>query len=193
MFLDIKDFPALKYLVDHVDDYALEFENNYKNNNLLHEFLTSKPREFIPNHIKYWTRENGIYPDQIGYEDEDVALIAFPLYKTGFPINWYDPIKAFPKLYEDILKVNGINFSAFFRLSPGLEVLEHAHNQANYIFHLCLFDIDGESKLICNGHEKILKKKGDYALFDYSLPHSSINRSKTERINLVIDFTPKLI
>ena len=102
MFIELDQFPQLQNMVKHVDILAVEFENQYKKTSLLHEFLTSKPGQFVPTHIEYWTRENGIYPDQIGYTAEDVALVAFPIFKKGFPIKWYDPQTAFPKLYSEM-------------------------------------------------------------------------------------------
>ncbi len=194
MFYDLKDFPFLQNLVDNVDkvgEELLHLKNNSTFMERFYDYPPSTPIEEVTTHVDYWVRESGIHPDQIGYEARNGEWVAFALYKTGFPIKWFDVNKEFPFTIQEILKVPNVNFSAFFRIAPSAGSNEHSHNKANLIFHLTLYDLDGESVMRCNGEEKILSKKGDWCIFDYSKPHSSFNFSKTDRINLIIDFTPQ--
>lgn len=186
MFYEIENFPFLKNMVNNVDLFAEEFLRQ-KGQPFISDFLNA-PLPELNSHSQYWIKENGIDSSQIGYDARDGSWSSFPLYKKGFPIKWYEVEKAFPLISEGISKVPDLNFSAFFRLAPGSGTKEHRHAAANLIFHLCLSDVDGESVLACDGKEKIISKKGDYALFDYSKPHSSFNSGKTDRINLIVDF-----
>jgi aspartyl/asparaginyl beta-hydroxylase (cupin superfamily) len=187
MFYEIDHFPFLKTLVDKVDLFSKEFEQQ-KKQPLLADFLNASLPE-LNSHTHYWIKEGGFDSTQIGYDARDGSWASFPLFKKGFPIKWYDVEKSFPETYKHILSVPEVNFASFFRLAPDSGTKEHVHTVSNFIFHLCLSDPDGESVLKCDGHEKIFQKKGDYALFDYSKPHSSFNSGKKDRINLVVDFS----
>lgn len=186
MFYDIKKFPFLKELVDNVDLFADEFSRQ-KEQAFISDFLNA-PLPELNSHSQYWIKENGIDSSQIGYDARDGSWSSFPLYKKGFPIKWYNVEETFPLIHQRIKNVPKLNFSAFFRLAPDSGTKEHQHTASNFIFHLCLFDVDGESVLTCDGKEKVIRKKGDYALFDYAKPHSSFNFGKTDRINLIVDF-----
>lgn len=194
MFYNLDSFPFLKTLVDNVDIVGKELMDLKNSSNLLDKFFDyppDTPLSETTSHVDYWIREGGFHPDQIGYEARNGEWVAFALYKVGFPIKWMDVEKLFPFTYQQIIKVPNANFAAFFRIAPNSGSNEHQHNKANLIFHLCLFDLDADSVMRCDGEEKILRKKGDWCIFDYSKPHSSFNYSSGDRINLVIDFTPE--
>lgn len=189
MFYSIDNYTEIKNIVAEYKTIKEEFYSQ-KNNDLIQKFLTCKPGTPLSEHIGYWARESSISPEQIGYTEDDVAIVALPLFKKGFKIHFYNVAETFPKLMPMLEKIPGINFAAFFRLAPGEIVLEHAHSQKNLILHLCLTDLDGDAIITCAGKKRKLRMSGDHCLFDYSQPHSSENLSTIERINLIIDFTP---
>lgn len=189
MFYDISEFPFLEKILKNADAIANEFGQKKDDpllQNLMHDTTPIHNR-----HIEYWAKDGGFHVDQIGYDVGYGNAMPFVLFKKGFPIKQYDPHQMLPYTMEQILTVPGINFSAFFRLPPAGGTNEHVHIPKNLIFHLCLFDMVGESVMRCDGQEKIMKARGDYAIFDYTKPHSSFNYGQTSRLNLVIDFTPE--
>lgn len=193
MFYELKDFPFLQNLVDNVDKVTAELNNLRANNTVLDKFFDYPPDTPLTettSHVEYWIKESGIHPDQIGYEARKGEWVAFPLYKKGFPIKWLNMQEAFPFTMSQIMETPGVNFSALFRIAPNSGSNEHAHSQSNFIFHLCLYDLDNDSEMICDGKKKILRKKGDWCIFNYSKPHSSFNYSTKDRVNLIIDFNP---
>jgi len=193
MFYSISEFPFLSPAVERMTQLRDELLTVGRETNLLDGFYncTADIMERTESrHIQYWSKDNGFHPEQVGYDARNGEWTAIPLYKHGFPIRWYDAPSAFPVAYDLMKAVPQVNFSAFFRLAPGAGTREHVHTNRNLIFHLCLFDLDGESVMHCNGEERILKKAGDYCLFDYSKPHWSHNSSGSDRINFIIDFTP---
>jgi len=193
MFYDIKDFPFLQEIVANTDQIQREFLTLHKTSTFLDEFYSFPvdiPGNERTRHVEYWVRDNGFHPDQVGYDSRDGEWMALTIFKNGFPIKWYNVEEKFPTAYRQVMKVPQVNFSAFFRLAGEAGTKEHTHTNRNLIFHLCLFDLNGESVMNCDGDQRILKKKGDWCIFDYSKPHSSFNYSKDDRVNLIVDFTP---
>jgi aspartyl/asparaginyl beta-hydroxylase (cupin superfamily) len=186
MFYDIKDFPFLENIVANTDLLALELESKMNLPFMANFFATTLPD--LNSHTEHWIRENGLEAEQAGYDARNGSWASFPLYKKGFPIKWYDVNTEFPETISLINSIPKVNFAAFFKITPGSGTQEHVHLESNLIFHLCLSDVGGESVITCNGKNKIIKQKGDFCLFDYSLPHSSFNYGKKDRINLIIDF-----
>lgn len=191
MFYDLSEFPFLKKILENRDIIQKEFELNYAHPILMKHFANA-PKEYPfyeeAEAINKWVTENNIHPAQKGYDSRIGEWTAFPLYKRNYEIKWYNPKKEFPntlKLLQDIPK---INLAGFFRIKPNSGTKEHAHSQKHFIFHLCLTDLIGESEIICEGERKVLCKKGDWCLFDYSKLHSSFNFSSNDRINFIIDF-----
>lgn len=189
MFYEAKNIPELKYIIENHPRIIQELKNA-ENLEIIQKFYTCKPGTPLSDHIAYWAKESSISPEQIGYTEDDVAIVALPLFKKGFKVHLFDVAQTFPFLFPLLEKIPGINFAAFFRLAPGEIVLEHAHSMNNHILHLCLTDLNGDAIITCNGEKRVLRNIGDYCMFDYSKPHSSVNHSSIERINLVIDFTP---
>lgn len=187
MFYDINNYPFLKPIQDNIDVIVDEF-NAQKKKELMQDFLNSTIPE-IKSHTQYWIKEGGFDETQIGYDARDGSWASFPLFKKGFPIKWYNVNESFPETIKLIESVPNVNFASFFRLGPNSGAKRHQHLQSNLIFHLCLTDLNNDSELECNGEKKIFRKKGDWCLFNYSLPHSSFNFATENRINLVIDFT----
>ncbi|HCN37867.1 MAG TPA: hypothetical protein DIS94_09165 [Bacteroidetes bacterium] len=192
MFYDLKNFPFLKCLVDNVELYSNEYLALRDSSMYMKEFLDCPPErtpDETPSHLTYWALENGLKPEQTGYDLRNGEWTAFPIYKDGFPVKWYDACSAIPKTYDKVLKIPGIYFAAYFRLAPGAGTKDHSHTQSHLVFHLLLEDLkDGVSVMRCGNEERILAKKGDWCLFDYSVRHSSDNFAKSDRVNLAIDF-----
>ena len=67
-------------------------------------------------------------------------------------------------------------------------IKSHKHLERHLAFHLCLENLDGHSEIYCGNEKRILKNRGDWAIFDTSVSHSSFNFSNTNRINIAIDF-----
>ncbi len=189
MFYDIEHFPVLQQLRANVDRIAEELYRA-DSDPVVADFLSETPQVPYYRHVEYWTRDVGIHPEQIGDTPAYGGSIALPLYKRNFPVKDYNPEAAFPFLFPLQLQVPELNFSAFFRLPPESGTREHTHTSRNLIFHLCLSDADGISTLTCAGEQRALGRKGDYVIFDYSKPHSSFNKGRKDRINLVCDFVP---
>lgn len=188
MFYPIDNYSFLKNIRDNVDVIANELTAQL-GQDLMADFINSKVPE-LNSHTHYWIKEGGFDETQIGYDARDGSWASFPLFKKGFPIKWYEVEKIFPETHHLISQVPNANFASFFRLGPNSGAKRHQHLQSNLIFHLCLVDLDKDSELECNGEKVIFRKKGDWCLFNYSMPHSSFNHSTNDRINLVIDFTP---
>ena len=191
MFLDETEYPFLNVIKQNVNVISEEFFFAVKKHEILDVFYnTNEPS--IYNHISYWIKENKFHPDDIGYEVRNGIWSGFPIYKSGFPINWYDVKLFFPETLKLLKFVPGINFSSFMRLDSKAMTTAHRHLMKNNIYHLLLNDLDGKCEFSCNEFKKDLKEKGDSLLFDYSQEHSSINLSAQKRINFTIDFDPYL-
>jgi len=187
MFYNPLDFPFLARIIDNKQAIINEFTAKIKSD-LLHNFLQDEV-PILHSHTEYWIKEGGFDSETIGYDSRIGTFGSFPLFKKGFPIKWCDIESEFPVMLSHIKSVPKVNFSALSRLGINSGLDEHVHCNKNLIFHLCLTDVQGISILRCNGKERVLSRPGDYALFDYSLPHSSFNYGKSDRINLAIDFS----
>ena len=186
MFYDIKQFPFLQEILDNLDSIIEEFEK-VKNKELLSDFIHNDYPE-INSHILYYAKDQSITLEDIGYDFRNESWGAFPLYKNGFEIKWYNVLQHFPKTSQLISKVPNTYFSAFVKLTKNKGILPHQHHDKNIIFHVCLYNLYGYSELYCGNEKKVLKNKGDWAIFDASVQHHSINFSNTDRINFVVDF-----
>ncbi len=188
MFLDPLKIPFLDELISNKELLFSEFENAKKSEQSLSEFLETKDPTF-PNHTKYWVLENYLDADQTGYDLRNGLWSAYPLFKKNFPISWYPVEKRFPLLTTLFKKNPAIEFACFMRLESLAETKPHVHSRQHLIFHLLMNDLDNDGCIFtCNGHVKLLRKKGEFLMFDYSLEHSTQNTASVDRINLVIDF-----
>ncbi|HRG00713.1 MAG TPA: aspartyl/asparaginyl beta-hydroxylase domain-containing protein [Bacteroidia bacterium] len=189
MFIDYTQYPFLNKFVDNINTISDEFEQANTSLKDLHLFVNDvNPTIF--NHVDYWIKDNRFHPDDIGYEAREGIWGAFPLYKMGYPINWYNVKEHFPKTYELLKTVPNLNFASFMRLDSQAKTMPHKHQMKNNIFHLLLNDLDKPCFFNVNGQETSLQFKGDALLFDYSLEHSSFNASSDTRITFTIDFDP---
>lgn len=191
MFIEHSEFNFLNIIINNIDIISEEFEAASKTE-FLSAFLNEK-NPTIYNHVEYWIRDNKFHPDNIGYEVRDGVWASFPLYKIGFPINWYNPKEYFPRTLALLKATPALNYASFMRLDAGSLVTPHKHLMKNYIFHVLINDLDGECEFSVENSRKSLKKKGDALLFDYSKEHSSVNKSSKSRITFTVDFDPYLL
>lgn len=187
MFYSIDNFPFLKPFIDQADLISTEFSTARKNVQALNAFMLDELPELY-SHTDYWSKETGIDGDTLGYDARNGTWGAFPIYKKGFPIKWYDVNKELPIISSLLKDVPELSFSSFMRLGPNSGTAPHAHKLSHLIFHLALFDNPDTSFLKCNEEEITFSKKGQYAIFDYSNMHSSFNSGKIDRVHLTIDF-----
>lgn len=189
MFIDYNKIEFLRNIVVNVNDLSGEFIKAQNQLVELKKFVNDSDPIFH-HHVDYWIRDNKFHPDDVGYEVREGVWCSFPLYKMGFPINWYDLKTIFPVTYNILSTVPNLNFSSYMRLDPNAKTTSHKHLMKNYIFHVLLFDLDAPCVFYVNGKEKSIQKKGDAVLFDYSLEHSSHNTSTFKRFDFTIDFDP---
>lgn len=187
-FQDIEQFPFLKPFIENRNLIIEEFikaKNSFK---ILSDFISSNDPELF-SHSYHWLNDQGLTPESGGYDARDKVWAAFPIYKRGFPFNWYEPKKHFPMICDLLEKVPNVYFSAFFREGVNSGALEHTHNTSRFIFHLCLTEHEeGKCILTVNNETKSFTKETRYLIFDYSKPHSSFNYDTKDRINFIIDF-----
>ena len=191
MFIDETNFPFLKVIKNDVNVISDEFFYAVDKYEILDIFYNST-EPTIYNHIAYWVKENKFHPEDIGYDVRNGVWSGFPIYKSGFPINWYDVKSYFPETLKLLKLVPGINFSSFMRLDPNAMTTAHKHLMKNNIYHLLINDLDGKCEFTCESFKKDVAKKGDSLMFDYSNEHSSVNLSTKKRIDFTIDFDPFL-
>lgn len=190
MFLDYTQYPYLVTIQKNIELISEEFSNAIQSKEILSILYNSEDN--IDYYTGHWTRENGFHPEQVGFDIRVGDYSTLAIYKKDFPIRTVNIENYFHKTIELIRKeVPNVHLISFFRMAPGAKLLEHTHNRKHLIFHLALRDLEnGTCELTCGKEKLTLKRKGDTALFDYTIPHSSFNNSNTERINLVIDFEP---
>ncbi len=187
MFYRIEQFPYLQKIREHCSLISREFETAVGALPELNDFMQKKLPETY-SHIDYWIRETGIDEETVGYDSRKGIWGAFPLFKEGFPIKWYDVNVHFPRSISLVSGVDKVYFSSFMRLGPGSGTAAHAHKLSHLIFHLALFDNPGGSELTCGTQTAYFEKQGDYCIFDYSNLHSSQNHGTLDRIHLTVDF-----
>ncbi len=188
MFYDPSKLDFLRLLTENVDVISEEFIWAKDKIAELKKFMNDENPELF-SHVDHWTIETGIHSDILGYDSRNGAWGAFPLFKVGFPIKWYDVEDYFPKTLALIENVPDVFFSSLVRLGPQSGTKKHRHSIPHLVFHLSLLDHDNGGSYITCGEEKIdFSKKGDFCLFDYRVEHSSFNHSDVDRVNLVVDF-----
>lgn len=141
--------------------------------------------------VEEWIRSGGFHQEQIGYDSRDGEWKTFPLWKSDQP-QLASTIKNFlPRTIQVLESVPDLYFASFFKQPPKANIKTHHHILEHYIAHFLLNDlVDGHALIQVNQSKRVLKNKGDCVVFDYTCPHSSMNLSNTDRINLVIDFKP---
>lgn len=187
MFIDTEKYPFLGGISDRHNTIRREFFRAAKKNQPLGGALHGRTN-YIDQHLDEWVDENGFHPDQIGYDIRGGSYSGFSLYKEGKP-NTISLASSFDKTMALLGTIPKLHFAAFVIMTPGALLKEHAHSQSRLIFHTLLNDlVGGKCKMTCGGDVRSLAKAGDSVLFNYSIPHSSVNHASNNRINLIIDF-----
>ncbi|WP_111657754.1 aspartyl/asparaginyl beta-hydroxylase domain-containing protein [Isoalcanivorax indicus] len=187
MFLDAARHRYLMRLVDNVSAISQELDQALADNaEIRHALLTDMAMDYPSNQ---WTWENAINTDAVGYDLRQGSYTMLALYKPGHALTAaHAAFRHTLRLLDD---VEGIAYACISALDPGAHLGLHTHSRSRQIFHLLLNDLQGGAcELICDGHQRTLEKRGDTALFDYSLPHESRNHSDSVRFNLMVDFLP---
>lgn len=189
MFLNSNKFPYLIAIKENIDIISSEFYEALKNEEIRKILYQSEDN--IDYYSAHWTRDNGFHPEQIGYDIREGDYSTLALYKKGFPIKTIEIEKYFPNTINLVKQIPNLHLLSIFRMAPNTKLLEHVHTRSHLIFHLLLNNLENGSCALTCGNETIyLTNKGDTALFNYSLPHSTFNNCSSERFNLVIDFEP---
>lgn len=188
MFYDFENIDYLKRMIENVDLIQNELLKAMKSVPELNDFMNDD-MPVIHSHLEHWLRENKLDLETLGYDPRNGSWGAFPIFKKGFPIKWYDSPKEFPEIFKLINGVPNPYFASFMKLRANSITKEHAHNMPGHlIFHINLFDIDNYTVLKCGDETMSFSKKGDSCLFDYNLSHAPSSFSKDNRINFAIDF-----
>ena len=185
-FYNIDDFGYLKYFKDHFSQIQEEYQNAQNLIPEFHAFINNENCEF-PSHTLYWLEENGIYDDP-----RNGIWEAFPVYKNGFPVKWYDAPSTFKTLFKGFDNIPGFKSCFFFKLGPDSETFEHSHIDNNLIMHISMQDTNGPCILNCEGEDRSLAKVGDSLLFNNSKKHYTYNKGTADRISLIIDIASPL-
>lgn len=191
-FYTTKDFPIFEDIIAQVDLIRGELDNAMKHQEV-HQLISSKEGEpkFLEGYSSYWVNDNGFSKEQIGYDIRDGEYFAMAIFKKGYPIKHLDTEQFFPNTNQLIQRVPNVYFSAFFRMNAHAILNAHTHTRRHLIFHLLTNDlVGGVCTITVNGEDRILSKKGDYVIFDYSLEHETHNDSDSDRYNFIIDFNP---
>jgi len=187
MFLDASRHHYLAQLVDNVSLIGEELSQALTHSpDVRQALLTEMAMDYPSNQ---WTWENAINTDAVGYDLRQGSYTMLALYKPGHDLAAAQA--AFRNTLAMLGDVEGINYACISALDPGAHLGLHTHSRSRHIFHLLLNDLEGGvCEIVCDGHRKTLARKGDTALFDYSLPHESSNHSRSMRFNLMVDFLP---
>lgn len=189
-FYDIKEYPFLNTFISNIDIIAEELKTASSKNELIHSVL-NPTEDIIEHYTNYWVKDNGFHPDQIGYDIRKGEYTTLAIFKKEFSIKHFNAEELFPKTLHLLEKVNGLYYSGFFKMFPQAELGSHVHNRKHLIFHLLLNDLEnGECYMTCGDQTRVMKRRGDHVLFDYSVAHESHNASGSSRVNFVVDFNP---
>lgn len=187
MYKPISEFSFLEKLVKHKDEVSKEFFDSAKKLGFLEPFENKKENSFSK-YMDYWTKDSGIHREQTGKDYRNGGVFDLPLFKDQFPIKEYSPKDVFPNTMELLNEfLPKIYFACFLKTEPYSGISTHAHTLKHNIFHLLLNDLEFGFEFTVNEEKKILKKTGDYLIFDYSNPHSTSNLSNQCRYGLMID------
>lgn len=185
MFIDVSRYGFLEPIVAQVDSISLELERALSSIPAVREaLLTDMAMDFPSNQ---WTWDNAINTAAVGYDLRQGSYTMFSLYKEGHDLQLAR--ESFPTTLELIGNVEGMVYACISALAPGAHLHRHAHNRRHNIFHLLLNDLHGgRCEMLCGEERLMLGRKGDTALFDYSIPHESSNHAGNIRFNLMVDF-----
>jgi aspartyl/asparaginyl beta-hydroxylase (cupin superfamily) len=189
MFIDVSRYSFLREISENVSLISDELRRAVSSQPHVRDIIKVEMAMDFPSN--QWTWDNGINSAAFGYDLRDGGYSMLAVYKKEHVITAMDTHAVFRETLKLLAGVKGLHYAAFSALSPGAHLGLHTHSRSHFIYHILLNDlIEGECKMICDGHAKILKKTGDTALFDYSLPHETYNYASNTRMNLMIDFLP---
>lgn len=189
MFMDVSEYPFLMPIAEHVAVINDELRRAMASHQHVRDILGVEMAMDFPSN--QWTWDNGINTDSIGYDLRDGSYSMLAFYKKDHVITGMDAPAIFSETLKLLAGVKGLHYAAFTALNPGAHLGLHTHSRRHFIFHLLLNDlVGGGCKMVCDGHVRMLKKAGDTALFDYSMPHESRSCASNTRINLMVDFMP---
>jgi hypothetical protein len=167
-----------------------EFQHAVLNNAFMDAILDGGD-PYIDENLDGWVKENGFHPDQVGFDIRKGSYSGITIFKEGCPVRNIDVSQYFSKTMQLLKGVNRLHYAAFVIMMPNSSLATHAHARSHMIHHTLLSDlIGGVCEMSCNGDTLALSKAGDSALFDYSLPHGSVNYANNTRINFIVDFKP---
>ena len=111
---NLQRYPYLQAFIDNVGLIADEYKAASSNLNELKYFFKNDEMPTVYNHFDYWVKESGFDTGDIGYDARGEKPVgAFPLFKKGFPINWYNVQEHFPLIYKMLMDVPGLHFAQF--------------------------------------------------------------------------------
>lgn len=189
MFLDVSRYPFLQRISENASVISAELSRAMASRQQVRDVLGVGMAMDYPSN--QWTWDNGINTAAIGYDLRDGGYSMLTVYKRDYVITAMDTQADFRETLELLRGVDGLHYAAFAAMSPGAHLGLHTHSRRHLIYHLLLNDLAGGGcEMTCDGHRRVLKNKGDTALFDYSLPHETFSHADNTRINLMIDFEP---
>lgn len=155
--------------------------------------IVHREKDYLDHFIDGWVMDNGFHAEQIGYDIRDGAYTGFAIFKDGEVHPGIDFSEHFVETLKLARGVPGLRFSAFVVMAPGAVLKAHSHKRRHYIYHTLLGNLDGQGcEMTCGNEVAVLKDAGDRVLFDYSIPHGSVNHASVPRINFLVDFEPEV-
>jgi hypothetical protein len=187
MFEDPRRYPFLKRLVEHTREIRKEFESACQIDATLAGLISEQ--KAMDRRSDVWAIENGINIDAVGYDLRDGGYSMVALKTHEGANEQIDVERLFPLAMNLLDGVPGLQYACFAVLKPRARLGVHVHSRSHYIYHVLLNDLQGGvCEISCGDEIRAMQNSGDEVLFDYSLPHGTLNRSDQNRINLMIDF-----
>lgn len=182
-FLNLEDFPQLKWLTSQYQVIAEELKKN-------RVWMHWGSDDYDPSgHCKFLSGDWTVCPVYFGKIDP------YQMNISGMEKENVDNLlkslpERYPKTIECLKNVENLRFSAFSRLHPRSKLAPHRHqNPFSYIYHLGLIIPPGNTCGLKVGEEThIWSKPGDAVIFNDNFDHSAWNDSDEERIILYVDF-----
>ena len=139
---------------------------------------------------KIFSNEWNDWPEKDLYEKNGDWKI-FPFYAFNIWVN--DNCKKCPKTYDFLKRINGLKLATFSKLSPGMKLKPHRGwgNHSNHVIRChyglvvpknCYVSVSDKTKEEIKYHSKF-----KWLIFDDSKTHYAENKSKYDRIVLIID------
>lgn len=188
---EIKDYPFLMPFVEKVKEIAEEYRHASQTVDDLKYYFKGDEMPPTPSHFGFWVQESGFDVPDIGYDARgDKPVGGFPLFKEDFPILRYNVEESFPLINKLLMSIPNLHYAQFSLMSPHSHILPHEHKfvKNSTIFHINLFDLDGDAVFTVNDDKFHYNKQGDYFLFNPHYIHESENKSNSYRVTLMLDF-----